>query len=55
MFKVVEKQNPWAVHCVCDSLERAKHWLYVKAPFYAENGYFMDKSLTASSFTIINA
>lgn len=55
MFKIVEIKNPKAVHCVCDSLERAKHWLYVKAPFYAENGFFMDKTLNASSFTIITA
>ena len=55
MFKIVEKHNHLAVHCICDSLERANHWLYVKAPFYVENGFFMDKTLTADSFTIINA
>jgi hypothetical protein len=54
MFKIVEKNNPLAVHCLCDTLERAKHWLYVKAPFYVENGFFMDKTLTPDSFTIIN-
>jgi len=55
MFKIVEKNNRLAVHCICDSLERAKHWLYVKAPFYADNGYFMDKTLNADSFIIITA
>ena len=54
-FKVVEKLNPNAVHCVCDSLERAKHWLHVKCPFYVDNGYFMDKTLTVDSFAIITA
>ncbi len=54
MFKIVEKQNPLAVHCICDTLERALHWLHVKAPEYVKRGYFADKTLTADSFTIIN-
>lgn len=53
MFKIVEKNNTSAVHCICDSIERARHWLYVKAPFYAENGFFTDKTLTADSFMIV--
>lgn len=53
MFKIVEKNNNLAVHCVFDSLERAKHWLYVKAPFYVDNGFFMDKTLGADSFVIV--
>ena len=51
-FKVVEKQNPLAVHVICDSRERAQFWIDVKAPEYAAKGYFMDKTLTADSFTI---
>jgi hypothetical protein len=53
MFKVVEKQNPLAVHCLCDNRERAQYWIDVKAPEYAAKGYFDDKTLTADSFTIV--
>lgn len=52
MFKVIEKRNPLAVHAVCDTHERAQHWIDVKAPEYCSKGYFMDKSLTPDSFTI---
>ncbi len=51
-FKVVEKQNPLAAHVICDSRERAQFWIDTKAPEYAAKGYFMDKTLTADSFTI---
>ena len=51
-YKVIEKNNPNAVHAICDTLERARHWIEVKAPEYAAKGYFMDKTLTADSFTI---
>ena len=51
-YKVVEKQNPLAVHAICDSRERAQFWVDVKAPEYAAKGYFTDKTLTADSFTI---
>lgn len=51
-FKIVEKQNANAVHAICDTRERAQHWLNTKAPEYAAKGYFMDKTLTADSFTI---
>ena len=52
MYKVIEKLNPLAVHCVCDSLERAQRWIDINAPLYVAKGYFMDKTLTADSFTI---
>jgi hypothetical protein len=52
MYKVIEKLNPLAVHCICDTLERAEHWIKVNAPEYVAKGYFMDKTLTADSFTI---
>ena len=51
-FKVIEKQNANAVHAICDIRERAQHWINTKAPEYAAKGYFMDKTLTADSFTI---
>lgn len=53
MYKVIKKLNPLAVHALCDSLERAQHWINVLAPEYVRKGYFMDKTLTADSFTIV--
>jgi len=53
MFKIVEKQNPLAVHCLCDTIERAQHWIYTLAPIYVARGYFTDKTLTVDSFTIV--
>lgn len=51
-YYIVEKNNHLAVHAVCDTLERAYHWINVKAPEYVSKGYFIDKSLTANSFAI---
>ena len=51
-YLIVEKSNPLAIHCICDTLERAQHWLSVTAPLYVAKGYFTDKTLTADSFTI---
>ena len=53
MFKVIETDNPLAVHAICDTLERARHWVYVKAPEYVAKGYFDNKALTPESFTIV--
>lgn len=53
MFKVVEKNNPLALHCIADTLDRAEHWIKVNAPYYCARGYFMDKTLTPDSFMII--
>lgn len=52
MFKVVEKDNHLAVHCICDTMERAELWINVNAVEYCQKGYFMDKTLTPESFTI---
>jgi hypothetical protein len=49
---VIEKNNRLAVHGIFDTLERAQLWIDTKAPKYARKGYFMDKTLTADSFTI---
>lgn len=51
-FLVIEKQNRLAVHAICDTLDIAQHWIDRKAPEYVRKGYFMDKTLTADSFTI---
>jgi hypothetical protein len=53
MYKIIEKDNPLAVHAHCETLDSAKHWLAVKAPEYCSKGYFMDKTLTPESFTIM--
>jgi hypothetical protein len=37
MFKVIEKDNPLAVHCLCDTLERAQYWIDVRAPCSLES------------------
>ena len=49
---VIEKNNCLAVHGIFDTLERAQLWIATKAPEYVRKGYFMDKTLTADSFTI---
>jgi len=53
MYQIIEKNNPLAVHAICDTLERAQHWLQVNAPSYCVKGYFMDKTLTPNSFAIV--
>ena len=49
---VIEKNNRLAFHAICDTLESAQNWIDTNAPEYARKGYFMDKTLTADSFTI---
>lgn len=53
MFKIVEKSNPLAVYAHCSTLESAKYWISFKAVEYCRKGYFMDKTLTPESFTIV--
>jgi hypothetical protein len=53
MYQIIEKNNPLAVHAICDTLERAQHWIQVNAPLYCFKGYFMDKTLTPNSFAIV--
>lgn len=51
-FKIIEKNNPLAVHAHCATKESAERWLTVNAPEYCAKGYFMDKTLTPESFEI---
>lgn len=53
MFKVVEKNNQLAVHCIADTLDRAEHWIKNNAVEYCAKGFFMDKTLTPDSFMVI--
>ena len=52
IFKVVERNNPLAVHAHCSCIEVAEQWIKDKAPIYCAKGYFMDKTLTPDSFII---
>jgi len=48
--KVVEKNNPLAVHCLTWSYERAQQWI----DRYGDSGIFTDKTLTRDSFMIVD-
>jgi len=52
-YKLVEKNNHLAVHGLFDVKERAEKHLEETVPEYVRKGYFMDKTLTATSFEII--
>jgi len=53
VFLIVEKANHLHVHGYFDNRERAEHHLAVTIPEYVRLSYFMDKTLTADSFEII--
>jgi len=53
MYYLVEKEDHLAVHGLFDTLDRAEGHLREVIPAYCNMGYFMDKTLTPSSFTII--
>lgn len=52
-FKLVEKRNHNAVHGIFDSRDRAERHLREVIPGYVARGYFMDKTLTADDFEVI--
>jgi len=54
-WKMIEKKNPLAVHGLFGSYARARQHLNTVVPEYVRKGYFMDKNLTASDFTIVPA
>ena len=51
-FKIVEKENPNAVHGYFYTRERAERHLEEIIPEYVAKGYFMDKTLKANSLEI---
>ena len=53
VWHIVEKNNPLALHGIFDSLARAERHLNEIIPVYVSRGYFMDKTLTADSFCIV--
>lgn len=52
-YAIVEKDNPLALHGLFDSLDRARRHLADVIPMYVDRGYFVDKTLTRDSFTIV--
>lgn len=52
-YALVEKLNPKAIHGIFESLDRAERHLRDTVPEYVRKGYFVDKSLTADSFEIV--
>jgi len=50
-YKVVEKNNPLAVHCITWSKERGEQWIKQ----YGDSKMFTDKTLNKSSFVVIAA
>ena len=49
MYKVVEKKNNLAVHCITWSKERGEQWIEK----YGNSGMFTDKTLKKESFEVI--
>lgn len=52
-WNIVEKKNPLALHWVFDSKARAEEFLRDTIPLYCARGYYMDKTLTAESFMVV--
>jgi hypothetical protein len=52
-YKIVEKNNPLAIHGLFDSKDRAEYHLTHNIPAYVEKGYFTDKTLTVRDFIIV--
>ncbi len=50
-FKVVEKKNHNAVHCLTWSRERGEQWIKK----YGDSGIFVDKTLNKNSFEVIES
>ena len=48
-WRVVEKKDHNAIHCLTWSKERAMQWIEE----YGDSGIFMDKALTKESFEVV--
>lgn len=51
---IVEKKNPLVCHGHFATMERAERHLRDVIPDYVKRGYFMNKTLTAEDFTIVD-
>ena len=54
-YHIVETNNRLALHGIFDTYESASRHLIETIPEYVRLGYFMDKTLKANDFTIIEA
>ena len=54
-YKLVEKQNHLAVHGLFESRAMAEKFLAETVPVYVAKSYYMDKTLTAESFEVIES
>lgn len=54
-YKIVEKKDHHAVHGIFSSRGSAEKHLKETIPLYVERGYFMDKTLKADSFEVVEA
>jgi hypothetical protein len=52
-YAIAEKKNHLAIHGIFESRERAEQFLKETTPTYVAKSYYMDKSLTADSFEVI--
>lgn len=52
-FSIVEKKDHLAVHGLFYTRERAQKHLDERIPQYVAKGYFMDKTLKADDFEIL--
>lgn len=55
VYKLVEKKNHLACHGLFDTLPRAERFLKEDVPEYVRRGYYMDKTLTADCFEIVES
>lgn len=53
MWKIVEKKNPYAVHGLFDTKDRAEWHLSANIPEYVRRGYFIDNTLKPEDFVIV--
>ena len=52
-YQMVEKKDHLAVHVIFNSKERGERFLKETVPEYVKKGYYMDKTLTANDFEIV--
>ena len=52
-YAIVEKKNHLAIHQLFDSQEVADRFLAEVVPVYVAKSYYMDKTLKASDFEVI--
>ena len=51
-YYIVEKNNAYAVHAICSSLDSAERWIRENAVYLLSINAFTNKSLNKDSFCI---